>query len=51
MDQVRSLMVLSENWTLRPELSISDVVDLAVAAEKAGVDGIAGLNERLARLS
>jgi probable F420-dependent oxidoreductase len=40
MDQVRSLMVLSENWTLRPELSISDVVDLAVAAEKAGVDGI-----------
>jgi len=40
MDQVRTLMVLSENWTLKPSMSISDVVDLAVAAEAAGVDGI-----------
>jgi probable F420-dependent oxidoreductase len=40
MDQVRALMVLSENWTLRPSLSMSDVVDMAVAAEAAGVDGI-----------
>jgi len=40
MDQVRTLMVLSENWTLQPSMSISDVVNLAVAAEEAGVDGI-----------
>lgn len=40
MDNVRALMVLSENWTLRPELSITDVVEMAVAAEAAGVDGI-----------
>jgi len=40
MDQVRTLMVLSENWTLQPSMSISDVVNLAVAAEDAGVDGI-----------
>jgi probable F420-dependent oxidoreductase len=40
MDQVRALMVLSENWTLRPSLSMSHVVDMAVAAEAAGVDGI-----------
>jgi len=33
-------MVLSENWTLQPSMSISDVVNLAVAAEDAGVDGI-----------
>ena len=40
MDRVRALMVLSENWTLQPPLSMSDLVDLAVAAEVAGVDGI-----------
>ena len=40
MDQVRTLLVLSENWTLQPSMSISDVVNLAVAAEDAGVDGI-----------
>lgn len=33
-------MVLSENWTLRPEPSVADLVDLAVAAEAVGVDGV-----------
>lgn len=37
---LKSLMVLSENWTLQPEPSIADLVELAVAAEKAGVDGV-----------
>ena len=33
-------MVLSENWTLQPPPSLVDLVDLAVAAEAAGVDGV-----------
>ena len=37
---LKALMVLSENWTLHPEPSVSDLVELAVAAEEAGVDGV-----------
>jgi probable F420-dependent oxidoreductase len=33
-------MVLTENWTLDPSPSLSDLVDLAVEAEAAGVDGV-----------
>ena len=37
---LRALMVLSENWTLQPEPSVADLVELAVAAEAVGVDGV-----------
>ena len=37
---LKALMVLSENWTLRPEPTTADLVELAVAAEAAGVDGV-----------
>jgi probable F420-dependent oxidoreductase len=33
-------MVLSENWTLQPEPSVADLVELAVAVEAEGVDGV-----------
>jgi probable F420-dependent oxidoreductase len=33
-------MVLTENWTLTPRPSLSDLVELAVRAEAAGVDGV-----------
>jgi alkanesulfonate monooxygenase SsuD/methylene tetrahydromethanopterin reductase-like flavin-dependent oxidoreductase (luciferase family) len=33
-------MVLTENWTLNPRPSMSDLVDIAVEAESAGVDGV-----------
>jgi probable F420-dependent oxidoreductase len=33
-------MVLSENWTLQPTPTVADLVELAVAAEAAGVDGV-----------
>ncbi len=33
-------MVLTENWTLSPRPSLSDLVDLAVEAEAAGVNGV-----------
>lgn len=33
-------MVLTENWTLRPTPSLTDLVELAVQAERAGVDGV-----------
>jgi probable F420-dependent oxidoreductase len=33
-------MVLTENWTLHPCPTLSDLVDLAVQAEAVGVDGV-----------
>ena len=33
-------MVLTENWTLRPRPTMSDLVELAVRAEATGVDGV-----------
>jgi probable F420-dependent oxidoreductase len=33
-------MVLTENWTLSPRPTLSDLVELAVQAEAAGVDGV-----------
>jgi probable F420-dependent oxidoreductase len=40
MTPLRALMVLSENWTLRPTPELGDLVDLAVEAEALGVDGV-----------
>jgi len=37
---LRALMVLSENWTLRPAPDLNGLVDLAVEAEALGVDGV-----------
>ncbi|MBW4029977.1 MAG: TIGR03619 family F420-dependent LLM class oxidoreductase [Acidobacteria bacterium] len=37
---LRALLVLSENWTLRPTPTLNDLVDLAVQAEAVGVDGV-----------
>jgi alkanesulfonate monooxygenase SsuD/methylene tetrahydromethanopterin reductase-like flavin-dependent oxidoreductase (luciferase family) len=36
----RALMVLTENWTLSPRPTLGDLVELAVEAEAAGVDGV-----------
>jgi probable F420-dependent oxidoreductase len=33
-------MVLTENWSLRPRPTMSDLVELAVMAEAVGVDGV-----------
>jgi len=33
-------MVLTENWTLQPRPTLSDLVELAVRAEAIGVDGV-----------
>jgi probable F420-dependent oxidoreductase len=33
-------MVLTENWTLSPSPTLRDLVDVAVAAERDGVDGV-----------
>ena len=34
------LLVLTENWTLRPVPDMADLVSFAVAAERAGIDGV-----------
>jgi probable F420-dependent oxidoreductase len=36
----RAVMVLSENWTLTPPRDLRGLVDMAVAAERAGVDTV-----------
>ena len=36
----RLLLILTENWTMRPAPDIGDLVDFAVAAEQAGIDGV-----------
>ena len=40
MGSPRALLVLSENWTLRPRPTLSDLVEIAVRAEALGVDGV-----------
>jgi probable F420-dependent oxidoreductase len=36
----RLLLILTENWTMRPEPDVGDLVSFAVAAEQAGIDGV-----------
>lgn len=37
---LRALLVLSENWNLRPSPTLTDLVNIAVEAEAEGVDGV-----------
>ncbi|HEY3735284.1 MAG TPA: TIGR03619 family F420-dependent LLM class oxidoreductase [Streptosporangiaceae bacterium] len=36
----RLLMILTENWTMRPVPDIGDLVRFAIEAERAGIDGV-----------
>lgn len=36
----RLLLILTENWTMRPEPDVGDLVRFAVEAERAGIDGV-----------
>src|SRR5438128_5936456 len=36
----RLLLILTENWTMRPPPDVGDLVDFAVEAERAGIDGV-----------
>jgi alkanesulfonate monooxygenase SsuD/methylene tetrahydromethanopterin reductase-like flavin-dependent oxidoreductase (luciferase family) len=36
----RLLLILTENTTMRPSPDVGDLVDFAVAAEAAGIDGV-----------
>jgi len=36
----RILLILTENWTLRPAPDVADLVRFAVEAERAGIDGV-----------
>jgi probable F420-dependent oxidoreductase len=38
--QPRLLLILTENWTMRPAPDVADLVAFAVAAEQAGLDGV-----------
>ena len=36
----RLLLILTENWTMRPPPDVGDLVAFAVEAERAGIDGV-----------
>src|SRR5579862_9556360 len=36
----RLLLILTENWTMRPAPDVADLVRFAVEAEQAGIDGV-----------
>jgi hypothetical protein len=38
--QVRIVLILTENWTMRPEPDVADLVTFAVEAERAGLDAV-----------
>jgi probable F420-dependent oxidoreductase len=40
MTGVRIVLILTENWTMRPTPDVGDLVRFAVAAERAGLDAI-----------
>ena len=37
---VKLLLILTENWTMRPAPDVADLVRFAVQAERAGIDGV-----------
>ena len=40
MTPPRLLLILTENWTMRPPPDVGDLVAFAVEAERAGIDGV-----------
>ena len=40
MTPPRLLLILTENWTMRPPPDVGDLVGFAVEAERAGIDGV-----------
>src|SRR5215470_20343999 len=40
MPAPRLLLILTENWTMRPVPDVADLVAFAVEAERAGLDGV-----------
>ena len=40
MSRVRIVLILTENWTMRPAPEVADLVTFAVEAERAGLDAV-----------
>ena len=40
MSGVRIVLILTENWTMRPTPDVADLVQFAVEAERAGLDAV-----------
>ena len=38
--KVRIVLILTENWTMRPTPDVADLVQFAVEAERAGLDAV-----------
>jgi hypothetical protein len=38
MSRVRIVLILTENWTMRPAPDVADLVTFAIEAERAGLD-------------
>ena len=40
MSRVKIVLILTENWTMRPAPDVADLVTFAVEAERAGLDAV-----------
>jgi alkanesulfonate monooxygenase SsuD/methylene tetrahydromethanopterin reductase-like flavin-dependent oxidoreductase (luciferase family) len=40
MSRVRIVLILTENWTMRPAPDVAELVQFAVEAERAGLDAV-----------
>ena len=40
MSRVRIVLILTENWTMRPAPDVADLVQFAIEAERAGLDAV-----------
>ena len=40
MSRVRIVLILTENWTMRPAPDVADLVTFAIEAERAGLDAV-----------
>ena len=47
MTRIRIVLILTENWTMRPAPDVADLVTFAVEAERAGLDAGFGRDGRV----
>ena len=40
MTRVKIVLILTENWTMRPVPDVADLVRFAIEAERAGLDAV-----------
>jgi hypothetical protein len=49
VSRVRIVLILTENWTMRPAPDVADLVTFAIEAERAGLDAVMVREQRAER--